>query len=172
METYEIENGCKIFSWCPGANKEVAENPEHLTGYGQMEIVAKLPYVRHCALMPDSHTGYSLPVGGVVLCDNVIVPDFVGKDIGCGVASIRMSLHKEDIVGEDLKKKILHSLGRGIPVAFAHNTQSKASELENLYQTQMEDIIGRTIGTISDVYNPIGNYRKEFASQLSTLGGG
>jgi len=172
MEIYEIENGCKVFSWCPDADKEVASNPQHLTGYEQMEIVAKLPYVRHAALMPDCHSGYSLPIGGVVLCENVVVPNFVGKDIGCGVASVRMSIHKADIEDEDLRKKILHSLSRGIPVSFAHNTQIRENELKNLYQSQIEDIVDRNIGKVSEKHNPVGNFRKEFASQLGTLGGG
>jgi len=47
MEIYEIEDGKKIFSWCPGADKEVAENADNKTAYEQMEIIAKLPYVQY-----------------------------------------------------------------------------------------------------------------------------
>ena len=34
------------------------------------------------ALMPDAHAGYSLPIGAVVATEGVIVPSWVGFDIG------------------------------------------------------------------------------------------
>ena len=137
-----------------------------------MEIIAKLPYVRHCAMMPDSHSGYDMPIGGVVSCDNVVVPNFVGKDIGCGVGLIRTSLHKSELEDEQKRKKILHSFSRSIPVGFNHNSQKRTNELKSSFEEKTEYIVDKTIGDISKVYNPIGDFRKEFASQLGTLGGG
>lgn len=40
------------------------------------------------ALMPDAHTGYSLPIGAVVATKDVIVPAWVGYDIGCGMCAV------------------------------------------------------------------------------------
>lgn len=50
------------------------------------------------ALMPDAHSGYSLPIGGVVLCENMVFPSFVGYDIGCGVSTTKTSFRPEDII--------------------------------------------------------------------------
>ena len=172
MEIYEIEDGKKIFSWCPGADKEVAENADNKTAYEQMEIIAKLPYVQHCSLMPDAHSGYDMPIGGVVLCDRVVVPNFVGVDIGCGCGAIRTSLHKSEIEDEDLRKKILRFLSGGIPVSFNHNIQKRANELANRFKDKIDDIVSNTVESVYTVHNPVGNFRKEFASQLGTLGGG
>jgi len=41
------------------------------------------PFTVKGALMPDGHLGYSLPIGAVMATDGVIVPAWVGYDIGC-----------------------------------------------------------------------------------------
>ncbi|MFA8436363.1 MAG: RtcB family protein [Marinifilaceae bacterium] len=46
----------------------------------------------HVALMPDSHTGYGMPIGGVLATQNAIIPNAVGVDIGCGMCSLQTSL--------------------------------------------------------------------------------
>lgn len=53
----------------------------------QMEIAMSLPITMQGALMPDAHTGYGLPIGGVLATKDAVVPYAVGVDIGC-----RMSL--------------------------------------------------------------------------------
>ena len=53
----------------------------------QMQTAMKLPIVEKAALMPDSHLGYGLPIGGVLATDNAVIPFAIGMDIGC-----RMSL--------------------------------------------------------------------------------
>lgn len=49
------------------------------------------------ALMPDAHTGYSLPIGGVVATRGVVVPAWVGYDIGCGMCAIPTTFRRRDI---------------------------------------------------------------------------
>jgi tRNA-splicing ligase RtcB len=36
--------------------------------------------------MPDAHTGYGLPIGGVLATHNAVIPYAVGVDIGCRMA--------------------------------------------------------------------------------------
>ncbi|MEM9546574.1 MAG: RtcB family protein [Bacteroidota bacterium] len=55
--------------------------------YQQMKMALKLPISRKAALMPDSHLGYGIPVGGVLATEKAVIPYAVGMDIGC-----RMSL--------------------------------------------------------------------------------
>jgi tRNA-splicing ligase RtcB len=52
----------------------------------QMEIAMSLPITLQGALMPDAHTGYGLPIGGVLATDNAVIPYAVGVDIGCRMA--------------------------------------------------------------------------------------
>lgn len=58
----------------------------------QMEQAIKLPISIAAAIMPDGHSGYGLPIGGVLATDNAVIPYGVGVDIGC-----RMCLSLFDI---------------------------------------------------------------------------
>jgi tRNA-splicing ligase RtcB len=52
----------------------------------QMELALKLPVSLQGALMPDAHSGYGLPIGGVLAVKNAVIPYGVGMDIGCRMA--------------------------------------------------------------------------------------
>jgi tRNA-splicing ligase RtcB len=52
----------------------------------QMEVAMALPVTVQGALMPDAHTGYGLPIGGVLAASNAVIPFAVGVDIGCRMA--------------------------------------------------------------------------------------
>ncbi len=49
----------------------------------QMKRAVRLPVAVRGALMPDAHTGYGLPIGGVLATDNSVIPYAVGVDIAC-----------------------------------------------------------------------------------------
>lgn len=49
----------------------------------QMENACSLPNAVRGALMPDAHTGYGLPIGGVLAVRNAVIPYAVGVDIAC-----------------------------------------------------------------------------------------
>lgn len=66
----------------------------------QMYQAAKLPISVAGALMPDAHSGYGLPIGGVLATDNAVIPYGVGVDIGC-----RMCLSVFDIDPAELVQK-------------------------------------------------------------------
>jgi tRNA-splicing ligase RtcB len=51
----------------------------------QMRAACSLPVAVKGALMPDAHLGYGLPIGGVLACDNAVIPYAVGVDIACRV---------------------------------------------------------------------------------------
>lgn len=70
----------------------------------------------HVALMPDVHTGYGMPIGGVVALRDHISPGCVGYDIGCGMVALRTSAH--EVNGEALRRvcgaiRELVALGEG-----------------------------------------------------------
>ncbi|MBX9782858.1 MAG: RtcB family protein [Chitinophagaceae bacterium] len=66
----------------------------------QMYQAAKLPISVAGALMPDAHSGYGLPIGGVLATENAVIPYGVGVDIGC-----RMCLSIFDINPKELVQK-------------------------------------------------------------------
>jgi len=52
----------------------------------QMTLALSLPISIRGALMPDAHSGYGLPIGGVLATHNAVIPYGVGMDIGCRMA--------------------------------------------------------------------------------------
>ena len=75
-----------------------AENIER-GAFEQMNTAMKLPITVAGALMPDAHSGYGLPIGGVLATENAVIPYGVGVDIGC-----RMCLSILPISGSEFKK--------------------------------------------------------------------
>jgi tRNA-splicing ligase RtcB (3'-phosphate/5'-hydroxy nucleic acid ligase) len=49
----------------------------------QMREACQVPSAVGAALMPDAHIGYGLPIGGVLACENAVIPYAVGVDIAC-----------------------------------------------------------------------------------------
>lgn len=68
--------------------------------HSQMRKACELPAATAAALMPDAHIGYGLPIGGVLACDQVVIPYAVGVDIAC-----RMKLSVLDTPPKSLKTK-------------------------------------------------------------------
>lgn len=89
----------------------------------QAKNIANLPFAfRHVAIMPDSHQGYGMPIGGVLAADGAIVPNAVGVDIGCGMCSLKTSLEE---IGPDHLKKIMSRIRERVPVGFKHHKQKQ-----------------------------------------------
>lgn len=76
----------------------------------QLYDALKLPVAVRGALMPDGHAGYGLPIGGVLACDNAVIPYGVGVDIGCRMSLSILDLPADYFRGrEDELKNILHT---------------------------------------------------------------
>jgi len=81
--------------------------------------LAKLPFAyKWIAIMPDSHVGYGMPIGGVMATKQVIVPNAVGVDIGCGMTAWKSSLKEID---ETELKRIMGEIRKVVPVGFNHH---------------------------------------------------
>ena len=83
------------------------------------------PYVVSGALMPDAHTGYTLPIGAVVAVKDHICPAFVGYDIGCGMCAVKLDITELPYSLESIRDSILtaipigtskHQLQQPVPV--------------------------------------------------------
>lgn len=121
----------------------------------QAKHLANLPFAfRHIAIMPDVHLGYGMPIGGVLATDNVIIPNAVGVDIGCGMCAVKTSLIELDI---GTLKKIFEEIRNIIPVGFSHQSQK-----------QDEDLMPKLQGS----YNIVKQEYRSALEQIGTLGGG
>ena len=69
--------------------------------YDQITNVATLPgIINHAYCMPDGHSGYGFPIGGVAAFDTesgVISPGGIGFDINCGMRLVLTNLTYKDV---------------------------------------------------------------------------
>jgi tRNA-splicing ligase RtcB (3'-phosphate/5'-hydroxy nucleic acid ligase) len=100
--------------------------------HAQMAQACEVPVATRGALMPDAHVGYGLPIGGVLACDNAVIPYAVGVDIGC-----RMKLSILDLPVEQLtqdRDKFEHTLATntrfGIGAAFERPQSHEVMDMD------------------------------------------
>lgn len=118
MKYIEVDNGLIIKSWCNEPEDGAIEQAKNL---------ARLPFaVRQICLMPDTHQGYGMPIGGVMATDGVIVPNAVGVDIGCGMCATKTSLTEMPV---DPLKKIMGEIRKRIPLGMNRHKGSQGSDL-------------------------------------------
>ena len=106
-----------VYSWCPN----IEENAQL-----QIDNMAKLPFtVHHISIMSDCHSGYGVPIGSVMACDSVVVPNSIGLDIGCSVGAIKTNLHIDELSTDEIKA-IMGEIRQLIPVGFNWNKEPVA----------------------------------------------
>ena len=162
----KIVEGKNVFikSWC---------NYPESGALDQAKNLASLPFAfKHIALMPDTHQGYGMPIGGVLATHNVIIPNAVGVDIGCGMCAIRTSLTE---ISTEQSKSILGGskeyhggIRSSIPVGFDKHKKTQDDALMPIADTYE---FGGKIPCIEE-YRIIALEYKSALKQLGTLGGG
>ena len=97
----------------------------------------KLPISVAGALMPDAHSGYGLPIGGVLATDNAVIPYGVGVDIGC-----RMSLSIFDIPASFFKGKEhqLQAILKDNTKFGMNETHASKADHDVFYKSEFQDI--------------------------------
>jgi tRNA-splicing ligase RtcB len=122
--------------------------------FAQFNSAMELPFVLKGALMPDAHKGYSLPIGAVVATDGVILPSWVGYDIGCGMCAVPTTFKRSEVV--ENTEKIFMSIYRSVPVGFRHNREDSIWDFSGIVHTEV-------LATI---------FARNGLKQLGSLGGG
>lgn len=90
----------------------------------QAKDLANLKFAfKQIAIMPDAHQGYGMPIGGVMATNQVIVPNAVGVDIGCGMTAWKSNLKEID---ETELKRIMGEIRKTIPVGFTHHREKQS----------------------------------------------
>ena len=98
----------------------VLEKELEVQAVDQVANVATLPgIIKASTAMPDIHTGYGFPIGGVAAFDlkeGIVSPGGVGYDINCGVRFLRSNLKKQDIVPKirDLVEVLYNEIPSGV----------------------------------------------------------
>jgi tRNA-splicing ligase RtcB len=124
------------------------------TAKDQFDSAMAQPFTMAGALMPDAHTGYSLPIGAVVATDGVVLPAWVGYDIGCGMCALRLDGIDADEIAANAKD-IFDLIYTHIPVGFNVNQKLITYSLDGLTEQ------GRSVAV-----------QKKHEQALGSLGGG
>jgi tRNA-splicing ligase RtcB len=89
--------------------------------YDQISNVATLPGIQKFAFcMPDGHSGYGFPIGGVAAFDvnegGVISPGGIGFDINCGMRLALTNLTRDEVMPhvKTLVDKLFHRVPAGV----------------------------------------------------------
>jgi len=107
------------------------------------------------ALMPDAHTGYTIPIGSVIATKNHVFPSYIGFDIGCGMCAVATSYDADAIRENSLS--IMNQIYKNLPVGFKHHAEPCISKLDFSRLTPEGLAIAE---------------EKKALTQLGTLGGG
>lgn len=95
----------------------------------QAANLASLPFAfRHVALMPDTHWGYGMPIGGVLATQGVVIPNAVGVDIGCGMRVWPLDCTVDEFMPK--RDTIMHEIHRAIPTGFNHHKEKQPDWLD------------------------------------------
>lgn len=103
------------------------------------------------ALMPDSHAGYSLPIGAVVAAKDNIVPAWVGYDIGCGMCAVPTTFEVGEV--KENAQEIFDEIYKRIPVGPKMNDRATPSNLD----PQDLSEVGRAAFTKRGGFNALGS---------------
>lgn len=131
--------------------------------------LASLPFIhKWICLMPDTHAGMGMPIGGVLATKGVIIPNAVGVDIGCGMVytetKIPVGILRETQTGSgNLIQAMIGDILRNVPTGFGHHKQMMPCYTMDRAVEEMEryERDPQLIGNLEAGYYQIG-----------TLGGG
>lgn len=139
--------GLPILSWTEHIEEGALQQAKNL---------AMHPFGRfHVVLLPDVHEGFGMPIGAVFATEEVVLPNAVGVDIGCGMCAIRTSLKREE-VSRDLLKKWVDKIYATIPMGHAHHKKKQ----------RLPDFLENPAGVVTQ------QEMKNIPEQIGTLGGG
>lgn len=127
--------------------------------------LSNLPFAyHHICLMADTHSGFGMPIGGVLAADGVIIPNAVGVDIGCGMGFIETNIKKEKL-SKEILQNLVGNIMRNIPTGFSrHKKKQSCIVLDLFVESQGEFLSKQPAELVKEIEQ--GYY------QLGTLGGG
>lgn len=131
--------------------------------------LSNLPFIhKWVCLMPDTHAGKGMPIGGVIAAKDVIIPNAVGVDIGCGMVFIATNIKVADIKGVQtgngtLIQSMVGGIMRAIPLGVERYKKPQESRVLDRAKIQMEKY---------EADQELHHLIDEGYYQIGTLGGG
>jgi len=120
----------------------------------QAKNLANLPFTfKHVAIMGDAHRGYGMPIGGVLATKDVIIPNAVGVDIGCGMCAVQTN---HEFIDQITLKKIMSKIREVVPLGFNHHKEPQS--WRGFHHVPLIEVLMKNLESAT--------------KQLGTLGGG
>ncbi|WP_255215693.1 RtcB family protein [Pseudenhygromyxa sp. WMMC2535] len=141
--------------------------------------------VRGVYLMPDTHLGYGIPVGGVVVTDETIIQSGSGYDISCGVIYMRTPLSAADVADPQLRQRWVDEVERRIATGIGNHRPALAPDVRGHDMDEILRYGAKALGVSADLcerqYIPVPDEvdlesipkaRCKCTAQLGSVGGG
>jgi tRNA-splicing ligase RtcB len=152
----------------------------------QAAQAASYPGVIGFYLMPDTHLGYGIPVGGVAVTDDVIIQAGSGYDISCGVLFLRVpALTAADVADENKRLEWIRAVEARVATGIGSHRPRRAPRFS---ERDVEEIFrhgAKPLGVRADLcerqYIPVDatldsdrirRAREKALPQLGSVGGG
>lgn len=146
--------------------------------WAQMVAAANFPGVVKVAVTPDTHTGFGVPIGIVLVTDSTIIPTAAGFDIGCGMVQLKTNIDADKALDKEKRRAWIDKVSDriGVGVGQFGKTHQKAA-FEDVVRFGAK-ALGRKPGFTEREYIPV-NQKVDAperamgkAGQLGSLGGG
>ncbi len=157
------------------------------TLWRQAARAASYPGLIGLYLMPDTHVGYGIPVGGIAVTEDVIIQAGSGYDISCGVVYLQVpGLHACDVVDPDKRLQWIRDVELRVATGIGSR---RPKHMPRIDESRVEEILrygARALGVRADLCERqfiqvdesvldterIDRARSKAAPQLGSVGGG
>ncbi|HLK65637.1 MAG TPA: RtcB family protein [Bryobacteraceae bacterium] len=124
-----------------------------------IERLRRPPDIQQIAVMPDVHLSAGVCIGTVIATSNLIYPQAVGGDIGCGMLAVATDAEAASLAVPRLAGEVLSGLGKAVPPR-RRNRRTLVSQPASLTQEPLSDTSLESVR------------RTEGAIEFATLGSG
>lgn len=115
-----IENRLSIKMWLSNMDERAWKEARNL---------ANFPFAfHHIAIMPDAHAGTGIPIGAVLAVKDVVIPNAIGEDAGCGMSALRTSIKVSGLSKEMLRKRVMREIRKAIPIGRNEHKQQQSED--------------------------------------------
>jgi len=153
-------------------------NASEEEAWNQMVAAANFPGVRQVKVMPDTHTGFGVPIGIVIVTDSTILPTAAGFDIGCGMIQLRSTITADQVADKAKRRawieKVTDRIGFGVGEGGKTKPKAKFEDIVRFGAKAM----GRNTGVAERDFIPV-NEKVDAperamakSGQIGSLGGG
>lgn len=106
--------------------------------WDQIVAAASYPGVIGAYLMPDTHVGFGVPVGSVVVTEDTLIQACSGYDISCGVVHLKVPLHARDIQGKEVRKRWVRAVERRVSTGYG---KGRPEGVRTFGQRQLNEVL-------------------------------